>query len=145
MTGPPRAESGCSYLEACSRRVALAVTILSLRVVAAGCGNANSTTATGASRRSPDFTNALSFARCMRQHGVSRFPDPSNPGGFSTRALALLGMTSPPFVSAERTCQRVLPNDGQPTPAELRQTVIDGLKFARCMRAHGVPFPDPGV
>jgi hypothetical protein len=39
----------------------------------------------------------------------------------------------------------VLPNDGQQTPVELQQTVKSGLRFARCMRAHGVPFPDPGI
>ncbi|HEY5262475.1 MAG TPA: hypothetical protein VIJ33_10200 [Solirubrobacteraceae bacterium] len=54
-------------------------------------------------------------------------------------------MSSPSFVSAERTCQRALPNNGQPTPTELQQTVKDGLRFARCMRARGVSFPDPGI
>jgi hypothetical protein len=81
----------------------------------------------------------------MRQHGVPDFPDPSNPGGFSTRALALLNVESPQFIAANKTCQRSLPNGGQPTPAELQHTIKDGLKFARCMRAHGVNFPDPGI
>jgi hypothetical protein len=81
----------------------------------------------------------------MRQNGVPDFPDPSNPGGFSTAALARLNTAAPQFVSASKTCQRSLPNDGQPTPVELEQTVKNGLRFARCMRAHGVDFPDPGV
>ena len=34
--------------------------------------------------------NALEYAHCMRRHGEPGFPDPSNPGGFSTRALAQL-------------------------------------------------------
>lgn len=41
--------------------------------------------------------------------------------------------------------RRLLPNNGQPTPAELQQTIAEGLRFARCMRAHHVSFPDPGV
>jgi hypothetical protein len=127
------------------RRVALTLLLLSVSVVAAACGSATPRTTTGTTSESANFTNALNFARCMRQHGVARFPDPRNPGGFSTQALSALGMTSPQFVSAQRTCQRVLPNDGQPTPAQLDQTVKNGLKFARCMRAHGVLFPDPGI
>jgi len=125
--------------------MASTVLLLCVTVVAAACGSAAPTTTTDATSASANFTNALNFARCMRQHGVPRFPDPRNPGGFSTQALALLGMSSPQFVSAQRTCQRALPNDGQATPAELAQTVENGLRFARCMRAHGVRFPDPGI
>lgn len=69
----------------------------------------------------------------MRQRGVPDFQDPSNPGGFSARALAPLDVTSPKFISANSTCQRSLPNDGQATPAELEQTIKNGLNFARCM------------
>jgi hypothetical protein len=98
----------------------------------------------GASASAP-YTNALEYARCMRRHGEPDFPDPNNPGGFSTRALAQSDTASRQFISADSTCQRLLPNDGQPTPAELQQTITDGLKFARCMRAHGVAFPDPGI
>jgi hypothetical protein len=127
------------------RRLATIILLLSVSVVVAACGSKTPRTATGTASESANFTNALNFARCMRQHGVPRFPDPKNPGGFSTQALAALGMSSPQFVSAARTCQRVLPNDGQQTPAELEQAVKNGLRFARCMRAHGVPFPDPGL
>lgn len=81
----------------------------------------------------------------MRRHGEPDFPDPQNPGGFSTGALARRDTASPKFVSAENTCQRLLPNDGQPTPAELQQTIDNGLRFARCTRAHHVEFPDPGI
>jgi hypothetical protein len=81
----------------------------------------------------------------MRAHGEPGFPDPKNPGGFSTAALERLNTASHQFRAADATCQRLLPNDGQPTPAELQQTISQGLRFAHCMRAHGVEFPDPGV
>src|SRR4029077_11584657 len=67
------------------------------------------------------------------------------PGGFSIRALAQLDTASHQYVAANDTCQRLLPNDGQPTPAELQATITDGLRFAHCMRARNVAFPDPGV
>lgn len=123
----------------------VALTVASL--VASACGgNTASGTSPAAAGASADYTNGLRYARCMRQHGVPRFPDPSNPGGFSTQALALLDTAAPQFTKATATCQRSLPNDGQLTPAELEQTVKNGLKFARCMRAHGVQhFSDPGI
>ena len=99
----------------------------------------------GTPSASAPYTNAVNHARCMRRHGEPGFPDPRNPGGFSTAALARLDMASRRFISADSTCRRLLPNNGQPTPAELQQTIAEGLRFARCMRAHHVSFPDPGV
>ncbi|MCU1495081.1 MAG: hypothetical protein JWO62_2845 [Acidimicrobiaceae bacterium] len=137
----------------------IAVSLLSASMLGAACGGAptsgvasiGSTTSPnvgaspGSAGESADFTNALKYARCMRGHGEPDFPDPQNPGGFSTGALARLDTASPKFVSAENICRRRLPNDGQPTPAELQQAIDEGLRFARCMRAHHVEFPDPGI
>jgi hypothetical protein len=82
----------------------------------------------------------------MRSHGEPGFPDPANPGGFSSAAIESLGPSSHRFSAANSRCARLLPNDGQLTPAELQGVIAMGLKFARCMRAHGQPnFPDPGV
>jgi len=131
------------------------VVLVSLTCVVAGCGGAASADHTaaatsGAARAGrpsapSQFTNALKFARCMRANGEPGFPDPSNPGGFSTGALASLNTSAPAFVSATKTCDRLLPNGGQPTAAEFQQVIANGLRFARCMRAHRVNFPDPGI
>jgi hypothetical protein len=118
----------------------------SLHVASIAATTSTSTShSTGASGASAPYANAVNFARCMRAHGQSNFPDPHNPGGFSGAALARLDTRSRSYVRANGTCQRLLPNNGQPAPAEVAQVVTDGLKFARCMRAHGVQFPDPGV
>ncbi len=81
----------------------------------------------------------------MRAHGEPAFPDPHDPGGFSTRAIAALNTSAPAFVSATATCDRLLPNQGQPTAAEIQADLANGLRFARCMRSHRVNFPDPGL
>jgi hypothetical protein len=82
------------------------------------------------------------YAR-QRLAGLSR---PEEPGGFPTAAIESLGPGSPQFASANARCVRLLPNDGQPTPAQLQQTIENGLRLVRCMRAHGEPsFPDPGL
>lgn len=136
------------------RRAPLGVALVSLSVLAAGCGGGSHVASIGAKRSAAPvtssaaaspYTTALEYARCMRKHGEPDFPDPNNPAGFSTRALALLDPTSRQFIAANSTCQRLLPNDGEPTPAEFQATITQGLRFARCMRAHGVAFPDPGI
>jgi len=134
----------------------IALAWVSILVAACGGGSGSSvasitahSTSPSASTHNPSasapYANALDYARCMRRHGEPDFPDPSNPGGFSTGALARLDTESRRFVAADSTCLRLLPNGGQPTPAEFQQAVTDGLRFARCMRAHGVAFPDPGI
>jgi len=143
-----------------SRHALPAIALVFVCVLATGCGGggggagvasitATTSTSVSASAGTPNasapYTNAVNYARCMREHGEPDFPDPHNPGGFSTAALARLDTASRQFISADKTCRRLLPNSGQPTPAELQQTITEGLKFAHCMRAHRVQFPDPGV
>ena len=48
-------------------------------------------------------------------------------------------------MSATSTCERLLPNGGQQTASEVQLAATDGVKVAKCMRAHGVNFPDPSV
>jgi hypothetical protein len=100
----------------------------------------------GSPSLSEDYTDGLKYARCMRAHGERGFPDPTNPGGFPAAAIASLNTGSREYTSANGHCGQLLPNDGQPTPAQLQQVIGNALKFARCMRAHGQPnFSDPGV
>jgi hypothetical protein len=144
------------------RRARVALSLVLVVALAAACGGkpnaahvasigsaSTSTTAgvpaAGASQSS-EYTNGLKYARCMRAHGEPGFLDQANPGGFSSAAIESLDPSSHRFSSANSRCVRLLPNDGQLTPAELQQVIGMGLKFARRMRAHGQPnFPDPGL
>ena len=81
----------------------------------------------------------------MRAHGVPDFPDPKEPGGFSQAALDRLNTSAPAYVDASNHCHRLLPNGGQPTPTESEATLLDAVKVAKCMRAHGVNMPDPSL
>ncbi len=47
---------------------------------------------------------ALAFARCMRTHGVPKFPDPSLSGGQRPGLPAGVDPQSPAFRSAARSC-----------------------------------------
>lgn len=123
--------------------VATTVILASASVVACGsstpAGQAASHHATQAGARQ----SGLSYARCMRAHGVSKFPDPTATGGFDP-AAAGIDQSSPAVKAAETACQRLLPVKRvpfqEPTAAAYRRL----LHWARCMRAHGIAsLPDP--
>lgn len=91
-----------------------------------------------------EYGYALTYAECMRTHGVPDFPDPTRSNhGFSFNPDA--DSKAPSFSSANGTCKHFLPDDGgPPTAAQLAAETTRLLKFARCMRTHGEPnFPDP--
>jgi hypothetical protein len=85
----------------------------------------------------------------MRTHGVPNMPDPTSSGQFITKAGTLNGVSgvdqsSPQYASANKACKHLLPDGGQFTPAEQQQALAKLLKYAQCMRTHGVPnMPDP--
>jgi hypothetical protein len=84
------------------------------------------------------------FAACMRKHGVTNFPDPNSQGVITLHSGMGIDPTSPGFTSARTACQKLLPNGGQPTPAQVAQRQQQMLAFSNCMRAHGLKdFPDP--
>ncbi|HEY2201909.1 MAG TPA: hypothetical protein VGH56_08470 [Solirubrobacteraceae bacterium] len=136
----------------CAARTAAAIiatAVLALPAAAFG-GGPPATIATGltnarASTRSQSgVQKALAYSRCMRAHGVPRFPDPNSIGAIPKRSLQQLGVSSTVFQAAQQACQHLLPNSGQSSQA-WDQTALNALwRFARCVRANGVPnWPDP--
>jgi hypothetical protein len=84
------------------------------------------------------------FSACMRKHGVPNFPDPNGQGLITIKSGEGIDPGSPAFRSARTICDKLLPNGGQPTPAQIAQQQQKLLAFSACMRAHGVKdFPDP--
>ena len=105
-------------------------------VALAASGSSHSPSSPAGSRTS---SPANEFADCMRAHGVPGFPDPSAGGG----PINLAGTGTPAFKSASRACARLAPGGGGRVRATESQ-FLAALRFARCMRAHGVPgLPDP--
>jgi len=99
------------------------------------------------------YEAALAYVDCMRSHDVPNFPDPSADGEINvdfahggkdgSPASAGIDRMSPQYIAADQTCRHLLPG-GVPTPAQNQQALVKELKFAQCMRSHGVPnFPDP--
>src|SRR5579859_728386 len=84
------------------------------------------------------------FSACMRKHGVTNFPDPNGQGVITIHSGMGIDPGSPAFGSARTACEKLLPNGGRPTPAQIAQRQQQMLAFSACMRAHGLKdFPDP--
>ena len=139
-----------------SRRLGSAVASgVAMAVVAAGCGgtapSSGSVSGTAGAAKGGPGEAAYKFSACMRNHGVSNFPDPKvkTSGGSVSVAIAINPSISgqPAFKSAQKTCQHILPKPGSSgadgnSPARVQALIA----FARCLRSHGFPnFPDPNA
>lgn len=127
--------------------------LLTTAVGLAACGSSGPDTggSTAAHSDPANAAKALAFAKCMRSHGVSNFPDPTGgelnlqvqktPGTTSVNGVEVNG---PAFQSALQACRSYLPNGGHPSAAQTAKAKAQALAMSRCMRSHGVPnFPDP--
>jgi hypothetical protein len=99
---------------------------------------------------------ALEFARCMREHGVD-MPDPDVSGGDGNgpgEVRINIGggpgdVDAPAMKAAQEACQPALDaamqqaGAGKLDPAEEARMHENALRFAQCMRDHGVDMPDP--
>ncbi len=121
-------------------------------VVLAACGGSNKSTnsasPSGSSREAFKTSDAYKYPACMRDHGVTNFPDPQVNGTHLTLQITPSIIASPAFKSAQKTCAYLLPAGAGhitgPLPSQQRVRTEGLLAFAACMRKHGFPnFPDP--
>ena len=108
---------------------------------------AGSTGSSGGNTNTAAHEQALEFAQCMRDNGVSQFPDPSASGAFTIENIAngsSLDTTSAAFKKALSACKDLEPPGF--TGAKRSATQQEAaLKFSQCIRDNGVKdFPDPG-
>jgi hypothetical protein len=125
---------------------ALAVTAI------AGCGSSSpsSSGASGSTGANPSPAHAaqeaLRFARCMRAHGVSSFPDPSPNGGGFNPTVAGINPSSPAVKAAQTACRDLLPVKRVQSEPPSAQAYARLLHWAKCLRQHGISgVPDPKV
>ena len=126
------------------RRRVWAPTVLSAAAVIATASLALPVAVFGASQ-STNTQKALAYSRCMRSHGVPKFPDPNSSGAFPKVTAQQVGVSSTQFQAAQNQCRSLLPNGGGgASQTQVQQWMSGMLKFAQCMRAHAVPnWPDP--
>jgi hypothetical protein len=118
----------------------------------ASIGKTSTTTTVPAAAKgnSVAMKDALSYAQCMRSHGVPKYPDPTlGPNSVPTEHLSSNGNpsldpNSPRFQAAEHVCLAKQPAESPVLKQSIAANQLQDLKYAACMRAHGVPnFPDP--
>ena len=91
----------------------------------------------------------VAFTSCMREHGID-IPDAKavaggGGGAFSVQVGGKGGIDPKKLDEAQQACGELLPKggaDGGPTRLD-PATQDKILQFARCMRDHGIDFPDP--
>lgn len=148
----------CSRTHPMPVRVRRALQIVATAVLAvlipAACGGSSGPVQVGTNPSPNSSSSPVGMSRCMRAHGLSNFPDPSNGSGgvgfhgvilSANGTLVVDGITfaGPVAEKAESACRRFLPPAGPP-PAPSAAQKAAAVKFAQCMRTHGVPdFPDP--
>ena len=122
-------------------RVPLALVALAFSLALSACGlNVNAAHPTP----TPDPEKAmLAFTQCMRAHGVD-MPDPGANGNVTIGGGPGNPIDQSTMEAAQNACRSLLPKGGhQPSAAEQKQFQDQAIKFAQCMRAHGVDMPDP--
>ncbi len=116
-----------------------------IALISAGCSNAPTDTST-ANNTAANHDKAMRFAQCMRDNGVSGFPDPDASGALTIDAVANGSSVDPDsatFQQALSACRDLEPAGfmGQKRTAQQQE---GALKFAQCIRDNGVKdFPDP--
>jgi hypothetical protein len=132
----------------------VAVLVVSCALAVAACGGGSpdpdSSATTGAAQSSSGVSSSflkqsVAFAQCMRSHGVTNYPDPSATGGAKSITKSGINTNSPTYQAASQSCQKYAPSGGA-VQGPSSQANTQQLKFAQCMRKHGVTkFPDPSA
>ena len=120
------------------RAGALAAAVAGVLLLVAGCGGSCAAAGSAA------YQKAVGYTRCMRSHGEPSWPGPTSQGTFVPTGIDL---GSAQAKSANFACSYLLPGSADPlTASQLQQTLNQDLKYAGCMRAHGITnYPDPKV
>jgi hypothetical protein len=133
---------------------ALATAVFAVATLLAACGGGGSdgsgvaslpSGTSGAAGSAPSGASGgdpLAYSECMRAHGVENFPDPNSQGEIQLNATPGNGLDpdDPQMQAASKACQSLM---GGRSEAERQLTFESELKFAQCMRSHGVQMPDP--
>jgi hypothetical protein len=133
------------------RALRIAAAIVGLGLFVAGCGSSSPGSSNSGSVKT--FTRAaFQYSSCMREHGLSSFPDPAMTDHDGQQVAYLSASIpvdpSPTYKSAQQSCRGILPtpsNASATQRAQQQETREQRLvAFAKCLRGHGISnFPDP--
>ena len=115
-----------------------------IALIGVGCGGNDSS---GGNTTAANQEKAVKFAQCMRENGVSEFPDPDASGRLTIDGVvngSSIDPNGPVWKGAIDACKDLEPpgfTGGGERSADQQDAA---LKFAQCIRKNGVEdFPDP--
>ncbi|HXD53993.1 MAG TPA: hypothetical protein VN618_04495 [Solirubrobacteraceae bacterium] len=131
---PARARAATLRLAA-----ALAMLAAGLALVACGGSKPGDAAASEQARERRDEVKAAEFAKCLREHGMDATAS-SGGGGFRLQVRPKAGTGPPTMEAAQKACRKYQPEPKKVhlSPQEKVQREEEVLKFAKCMREHGV-------
>jgi len=130
------------------------VVVAAIAVGVSACGSASSSSSSSSvvagtsasdSSSSARYQARLNLAKCFRAHGIN-VPDPSPNGGIGGGLRALRGYPQAQVQAAMQACRQYFAqafprlNLSPAQQAQFRQAFV---KWAACMRSHGIDIPDP--
>lgn len=131
-------------------RVRLAALVITAAAVITACGSSspNTQNTAGVAATTPTLSGAFAYARCMRTHGVTGFPDPTGAGANKRAVIAAFQHVGNSLAqTAQTACMHLnggSPGTGNNGGASSQARMSAMLAFARCIRRHGLNnFPDP--
>jgi hypothetical protein len=126
-----------------TRKLGLLAAMPVIALIGAGCGGNDSG---GGNTTAANQGKAVKFAECMREHGISQFPDPDASGNLTVDGVingSSIDPDSPTWNNALDACKDLQPPGFTGTERSSSQQEA-ALRFAQCIRENGVPdFPDP--
>ncbi len=111
----------------------LIAVVVGITLPTAACGGGS---AAGPGTHLTAYQRELAYAQCMRAHGDPGFPDPQSNGTFISNNADHGALAGPRFLSANKSCAH-LEGPGL-SPAQQERQTSQLLRFAACMRAHGI-------
>jgi hypothetical protein len=129
-----------------SRKLGPLAALAMVALIGAGCSDEPAENGS-AGNSNAGQEQAVKFAKCMRDNGVSEFPDPDASGGLTIDGVlngSSLDPSAPAWKEAIGACKDLQPpgftGDEEVTDEEQEAR----LEFAQCIRDNGVKdFPDP--
>ncbi len=130
------------HVRAAALRALAALALPAAAVVLLACGGSSNPNAAAASERSSERSEELkaaNFAKCLREHGIEASAS-ADGGALRLRVHPKQGVGPQTFEAAQKACAKYRPGLKKVnlSPQERVKREEEVLKFAKCMREHGI-------
>ncbi len=130
------------------RAIVIGLSALALAGILSACGSSSASSSSSGSTSGAQFQARLNLAKCFRAHGIN-VPDPSTGGGPAGGGGIFRSLRNYPqaqVTAARQACSQYFAQafpQFNLSPTQRAQVQQQLVKFAECMRSHGIDIPDP--